>query len=221
MRRVLLRGGRAQGKAIARWQVSACYTSSMSASGQPLYFTDLSNHFLVAMPSMTDPNFAGTVVYIAEHSSRGALGIVVNRPLEIDLANLFERLSLKLDDPRYASRPVFSGGPVQNDRGFVLHSPAGDFSSSMRVADDMALTSSKDVLEAVAKGEGPPRLLMALGYAGWGEGQLEQEIAANAWLTVPASPELLFEVPAEARFMHAFGLLGIHPAFLSSAAGHA
>jgi putative transcriptional regulator len=146
---------------------------------------------------------------------------VVNRPLEIALANLFERLSLKLDDPRYASRPVFSGGPVQNDRGFVLHSPAGDFSSSMRVADDMALTSSKDVLEAVAKGEGPPRLLMALGYAGWGEGQLEQEIAANAWLTVPASLELLFEVPAEARFMHAFGLLGIHPAFLSSAAGHA
>jgi putative transcriptional regulator len=193
----------------------------MSASGQPLYFTDFSNHFLVAMPAMTDPNFAGTVVYIAEHSSRGALGIVVNRPLEIDLANLFERLSLKLDDPRFASRPVFSGGPVQNDRGFVLHSPAGDFSSSMRVADDMALTSSKDVLEAVAKGEGPPRLLMALGYAGWGEGQLEQEIAANAWLTVPASLELLFEVPAEARFMHAFGLLGIHPAFLSSAAGHA
>jgi putative transcriptional regulator len=193
----------------------------MSASGQPLYFTDLSNHFLVAMPAMTDPNFAGTVVYVAEHSSRGALGIVVNRPLEIDLANLFERLSLKLDDPRFASRPVFSGGPVQNDRGFVLHSPAGDFSSSMRVADDMALTSSKDVLEAVAKGEGPPRLLMALGYAGWGEGQLEQEIAANAWLTVPASLELLFEVPAEARFMHAFGLLGIHPAFLSSAAGHA
>jgi putative transcriptional regulator len=213
--------GWAQGKSIARRQVSACYTQVMSASGQPLYFTDFSNHFLVAMPAMTDPNFAGTVVYIAEHSSRGALGIVVNRPLEIDLANLFERLSLKLDDPRFASRPVFSGGPVQNDRGFVLHSPAGDFSSSMRVADDMALTSSKDVLEAVAKGEGPPRLLMALGYAGWGEGQLEQEIAANAWLTVPASLELLFEVPAEARFMHAFGLLGIHPAFLSSAAGHA
>jgi len=193
----------------------------MSASQQPVYFTELSNHFLVAMPAMTDPNFSGTVVYLAEHSAKGALGIVVNRPLEIDLANLFERISLRLDDPRYASRPVFSGGPVQNDRGFVLHSPVGEFSSSIRVAEDIALTSSKDVLEAVAKGEGPSRLLMALGYAGWGEGQLEEEIAANAWLTVPASPALIFDVPAEERFLHAFGLLGIHPAFLSSAAGHA
>ena len=113
----------------------------MSASQQPVYFTELSNHFLVAMPAMTDPNFSGTVVYLAEHSAKGALGIVVNRPLEIDLANLFERISLKLDDPRYASRPVFSGGPVQNDRGFVLHSPVGEFSSSIRVAEDIARTS--------------------------------------------------------------------------------
>jgi len=196
----------------------------MTASQHPEYpehFTDLSNHFLVAMPAMADPNFSGTVIYLAEHSPKGALGIVVNRPLEIDLANLFERISLKLNDTRFASQPVFAGGPVQNDRGFVLHSPAGSFSSSIHVGSDIALTSSKDVLEAVAEGNGPRRLLMALGYAGWGEGQLEEEIAANAWLTVPAAASLMFEVPVEERFHHAFGLLGIHPMFLSPAAGHA
>jgi len=187
----------------------------------PEHFTDLSNHFLVAMPAMADPNFSGTVIYLAEHSPKGALGIVVNRPLEIDLANLFERISLKLDDTRFASQPVFAGGPVQNDRGFVLHSPAGSFNSSIHVGSDIALTSSKDVLEAVAEGKGPRRLLMALGYAGWGEGQLEEELAANAWLTVPATASLMFDVPVEERFHHAFGLLGIHPMFLSPAAGHA
>ncbi|MFY7986494.1 MAG: YqgE/AlgH family protein [Burkholderiaceae bacterium] len=187
----------------------------------PEHFTDLSNHFLVAMPAMADPNFSGTVIYLAEHSPKGALGIVVNRPLEIDLANLFERISLKLDDTSFASQPVFAGGPVQNDRGFVLHSPAGSFNSSIHVGSDIALTSSKDVLEAVAEGKGPRRLLMALGYAGWGEGQLEEELAANAWLTVPATASLMFDVPVEERFHHAFGLLGIHPMFLSPAAGHA
>ena len=187
----------------------------------PEHFTDLSNHFLVAMPAMADPNFSGTVIYLAEHSPKGALGIVVNRPLEIDLANLCERISLKLDDTRFASQPVFAGGPVQNDRGFVLHSPAGSFNSSIHVGSDIALTSSKDVLEAVAEGKGPRRLLMALGYAGWGEGQLEEELAANAWLTVPATASLMFDVPVEERFHHAFGLLGIHPMFLSPAAGHA
>ncbi|NCV06266.1 MAG: YqgE/AlgH family protein [Betaproteobacteria bacterium] len=185
------------------------------------HFTDLSNHFLVAMPAMADPNFSGTVVYLAEHSPKGALGIVVNRVLDIDLGNLFERISLKLDDADFASQPVFAGGPVQNDRGFVLHSPAGAFNSSIHIGSDIALTSSKDVLEALAEGKGPRRLLMALGYAGWGEGQLEEEIAANAWLTVPARAELMFDVPVEQRFHEAFGLLGIHPVFLSSAAGHA
>ena len=196
----------------------------MTASQHPEHpanFTDFSNHFLVAMPAMADPNFSGTVVYLAEHSPKGALGIVVNRPLEIDLGNLFERISLKLQDESFATKPVFSGGPVQNDRGFVLHSPAGEFNSSIHVGPDIALTSSKDVLEAVAEGRGPERLLMALGYAGWVEGQLEEEIAANAWLTVPASPSLMFDVPVEQRFHQAFGLLGIHPMFLSSAVGHA
>lgn len=196
----------------------------MTASQHPEHsghFTDLSNHFLVAMPAMADPNFSGTVVYLAEHSPKGALGIVVNRPLEIDLGNLFERISLNLKDASVATQPVFAGGPVQNDRGFVLHSPVGAFNSSIHVGADIALTSSKDVLEAVAEGQGPRQLLMALGYAGWGEGQLEEELVANAWLTVPACAELIFDVPVEQRFHHAFGLLGIHPMFLSSAAGHA
>lgn len=183
--------------------------------------SDLTHHFLVAMPGMGDPNFGGSVVYIAEHSAKGALGLVINRPMDIDLHTLFERIDLKLDGGEFAESPVFYGGPVQTDRGFVLHQPVGDWNSTVTIGSEVGLTSSKDVLEAVAAGQGPERLLVTLGYSGWGPGQLEEEIARNAWLTTPADVQLLFDAPAEQRLTRAFGLLGIDPAFLSSAAGHA
>ncbi len=185
------------------------------------FVTDLTNQFLIAMPDMADPNFGGTVVFVAEHSAKGALGLVINRPMEIDLATLFERIDLKLEIAPLASSPVFYGGPVQMDRGFVLHEPVGAWNSTVTVGGELGLTSSKDVLEAVATGGGPRRMLVTLGYAGWGPGQLEDEISRNAWLTVPADAGLIFDTPAEQRFAAAFRLLGIDPAFLATSAGHA
>ncbi len=193
------------------------YNEAMSAEQA----IDLTNQFLIAMPDMADPNFGGAVVFVAEHSSRGALGLVINRPMELDLATLFERIDLVLGIAPLASAPVFYGGPVQMDRGFVLHQPVGEWNSTVAVGGELGLTSSKDVLEAVAGGGGPKRILVTLGYAGWGPGQLEDEISRNAWLTVPASPDLIFDTPVEQRFQAAFRLLGIDPAFLASTAGHA
>lgn len=183
--------------------------------------TNLTNHFLLAMPNMADPNFGGAVVFIAEHSAKGALGLVINRPMELDLQSLFERIDLKLEIAPLAASPVYFGGPVQTDRGFVLHEPLGTWNSTVSVGASLGLTSSKDVLEAVALGTGPQRMLVTLGYAGWGPGQLEDEIARNAWLTVEADPDVIFETPVAQRLARAYGLLGIDPAFLSSAAGHA
>jgi putative transcriptional regulator len=183
--------------------------------------SNLTNHFLVAMPGMGDSNFDGSVVFVAEHGPTGALGLVINRPMEIDLGTLFERIDLKLDSERLSRSPVYYGGPVQTDRGFVLHRPQGTWGSTVSIGDDVGLTSSKDVLEAVAAGNGPENLLVTLGYSGWGPGQLEDEIARNAWLTTPADVAVIFDAPAEQRLNRAFGLLGIDPVFLSSAAGHA
>jgi putative transcriptional regulator len=183
--------------------------------------TNLTNHFLLAMPNMADPNFGGAVVFIAEHSAKGALGLVINRPMELDLQSLFERIDLRLEVAPLRGSPVFFGGPVQTDRGFVLHEPLGTWNSTVSIGDSLGLTSSKDVLEAVAAGEGPARLLVTLGYAGWGPGQLEDEIGRNAWLTVEADPAVIFDTPVAERLNRAFGLLGIDPAFLSSSAGHA
>ncbi len=188
---------------------------------QPEQASNLKNHFLVAMPGLADPNFGGSVIYIADHSDKGALGLLINRPTELDLAALLQRIDLSLQDAALGEAPVFFGGPVQTDRGFVLHRPVGSWSSSLQVTEDVALTSSKDVLEAVAAGHGPRELLVTLGYSGWGPGQLEEEIARNAWLTAPADAVLLFEVPVSERLSRAFGLLGIDPAFLSSEVGHA
>ena len=183
--------------------------------------TNLTNHFLLAMPGMADTNFGGAVVFLAEHSAKGALGLVINRPMELDLKSLFERIDLTLDIAPLSTSAVFYGGPVQTDRGFVLHQPLGAWSSTVTVHGSLGLTSSKDVLEAVAQGTGPERLLVTLGYAGWGPGQLEDEIARNAWLTVEADPDVIFATPVQDRLSRAYGLLGINPAFLSSAAGHA
>ncbi|MBW7925028.1 MAG: YqgE/AlgH family protein [Burkholderiaceae bacterium] len=182
---------------------------------------DFTNQFLIAMPSLSDSNFGGAVVFIAEHSPKGALGLVINRPMQIDLATLFERIDLKLEIAPLASAPVLFGGPVQMDRGFVLHEPVGEWNSTVTVGDGLGLTSSKDVLEAVAEGTGPQRMIVTLGYAGWGPGQLEEEIGRNSWLSVPATSELIFDTPIEERLPGAYRLLGIDPAFLSMSAGHA
>ena len=181
---------------------------------------DLSNQFLMAMPGMVDGEFAGTVIYLCEHSPKGALGLVINRPTDLSVAGLLEKIDLKLEIALPQNAAVYFGGPVHTDRGFVLHSPAGSFSSSIQLGQ-LALTTSRDVLQAVAQGSGPERLLVTLGYSGWGAGQLESEIAQNVWLTVPASAEVIFATPPEDRYAAALKLLGIDPVMLSGVAGHA
>ena len=160
---------------------------------------NLTDHFLIAMPAMADPNFTRTLTYIAEHNENGAMGIIVNRPTDMRLATLFERIDIPFEQPDFADLPVYFGGPVQSDRGFVLHRPAGDWHSTLRVSDSVALTSSRDVLQAIgAQGE-PREVLVTLGYAGWAAGQLEQELMDNAWLTVPADMSIVFDLPPEER----------------------
>ena len=182
---------------------------------------NLTHHFLIAMPAMMDPHFANSLTYVCEHSKDGALGIVVNKPIDMTLSTLFEQIDIPLDDAGLQESPVHFGGPVQVDRGFVLHRPLGNWQSTLAISDELGLTTSKDVLEAVGRGEGPKELLVSLGYAGWSAGQLEQELAQNAWLTVQAKAEVIFELPAEDRLPAAMGLLGIDFASLSEQAGHA
>ena len=182
---------------------------------------NLTHHFLIAMPSMGDPYFAKTLTYICEHNDQGALGLVVNRPIDMTLQALFERLSLTLRDANRRDAPIYFGGPVQTDRGFVLHAPAGNWQSTLRVRDAIGLTTSKDILEAVGRGEGPARMLVTLGYAGWSPGQLEHELSQNAWLTVEARDAIIFDTPAEERLPAAMELLGLDYARLQDAAGHA
>jgi len=183
--------------------------------------TFLNNQFLIAMPGMDDPNFAQTVTLVCEHSERGALGIIINRPLTMDLGEVFEQLGLDASQSHVSRQNVLLGGPVQTDRGFVLHSPGAGFESTLPVSDKLHLTTSRDILDALASGQGPERAIVALGYAGWEAGQLEDEMARNAWLTVPVDENLLFDVPAEDRWQAAGRLLGINLLHLSSDAGHA
>ncbi len=187
---------------------------------------NLTNQFLIAMPGMADDQFAGAVVYLCEHSDKGALGLVINRPIDIKLKNLFERVDLSLDREDLADEPVYFGGPVQTERGFVLHEPLGMtdgdvYSSTLNIPGGLVMTTSRDVLEALSHGAGPRRVLITLGYSGWGAGQLEDELARNGWLTVAADPGIIFETPVEARYERALGLLGIDRLMLSSDAGHA
>ncbi len=183
--------------------------------------TYLTGHLLIAMPAMTDPNFTRTVTYICEHNDEGALGIVINRPLQMDLGEVFQQLSLEPADAGLSKQLVLRGGPVQTERGFVLHEPSRPWDSTVEVSDTVHLTTSQDILAAMAEGTGPKRALMALGYAGWGAGQLEMEMSANAWLSVPANPAIVFDTPFEARWAAAAGLLGINLATISPEAGHA
>jgi putative transcriptional regulator len=186
--------------------------------GRTANFTD---HFLIAMPNMADPNFAHTLTYVCEHSDEGALGIVVNRPIDMTLSALCEQIDVILSDAQLRSTPVYFGGPVQVDRGFVLHRPRGAWQSTLAIGEDLGLTTSKDVLEALGRGQGPRDVVVSLGYAGWSAGQLEQEIAQNAWLTVEADRGVLFDTPAEARLPAAMKLLGIDFTRLSDDVGHA
>jgi putative transcriptional regulator len=186
---------------------------------------NLSNQFLIAMPGMSDNNFSGSVIYLCEHSDKGALGLVINKPIDIKLRNLFERVDLTLDREDLVEEPVFFGGPVQTERGFVLHDPIDDhtthYSSTLAVPGGLEMTTSKDVLEALSAGSGPRRVLVTLGYAGWGAGQLEDELSRNGWLNVAADPGVIFDTPVEDRYERALGLLGISRAMLSQDAGHA
>ena len=203
----------------AKAKASASQSTAPSTDAHPPL--DLTDHLLLAMPLMTDPNFSGTVVYIVEHGDKGAMGLVINRTLELTVSDLFERIDLKCEQEPLANQPVLLGGPVHNDRGFVLHRPIGNWSSSIQINDAVALTSSRDVLESVAKGAGPQDVIVALGYAGWGAGQIEAEIAQNAWLTVRASDALIFDVAPKDRHAMAFRLLGVDPLLMSGTAGHA
>jgi putative transcriptional regulator len=199
------------------------FVPSAASEDQPKL--DLSDHFLIAMPSMSDPVFGGTVVYVCEHHIGGALGVIINKPTEMTMDVLFSRLDLKLEinlnDEILPDAPVMFGGPVQLERGFVLHAPQTTYSSSLKISEELALTTSRDVLDAVANGRGPSRYMVTLGCAGWSAGQLEAEIVNNGWLTVRADPAILFNTPVEQRFTAAMRLLGISPGMLSGEAGHA
>ena len=181
---------------------------------------NLTSHFLIAMPAMSDPNFSRTLTFVCEHNERGALGIVVNRPIEVTLAALFKQVEIELPESALTTQPVFFGGPVQFDHGFVLHRPVGAWKSTLPVGE-IGLTTSRDILEAMANGQGPRQQLVALGYAGWAPGQLEDEILRNGWLTVKARTDLIFDLPPEARYDAAMSMLGVNAANLSEEAGHA
>jgi len=190
--------------------------TSTTGSANPL-----ANQFLVAMPGLDDPNFSRSVTYICEHNEDGAMGIVVNRPIDMDLGEVFRQLDVSTGDREIARQPVYIGGPVLPDRGFIVHRPLGEWESSLQVTPNIAVTTSRDILNAIAHGYGPHDCLFALGYAGWTAGQLEAEMADNAWLSVPADEHVLFELPASARWRAAAELIGIDPALLSGDADHA
>lgn len=185
------------------------------------YEGSLNNQLLIAMPGMDDPNFSTTVTLICEHNAEGALGIIINRPLGLNLGGLFEQLDVSDPDRAIVARPVLDGGPIAKERGFVLHDPGQTFESSVPVSPDIQLTLSRDVLDAMAAGDGPEKSLVALGYAGWDAGQLEAEMLDNTWLSVAATPDIIFDVPFEDRWQSAASALGIDLSRLSPDAGHA
>jgi len=208
----------------------------------PTDSVNLTNHFLIAMPSLRDATFAHSVVYLCEHGARGALGLMINKPSDMDMQGLFQRVDLSLGRPDLTRQPVFHGGPVQTERGFVLHEvmhtevlqsthPASavvdmeddptPYACTLAIPGGLEMTTSRVVLEALSQGAGPRRVLVTLGYAAWEGGQLESELAANTWLTAPADPDVIFDAPVAERYDRALGLLGVHAAMLSRETGHA
>jgi putative transcriptional regulator len=191
---------------------------------------NLTNHFLIAMPGLADETFAKSVVYLCEHSERGALGLMINKPTDIKLQGLFDKVELPLGRADLRDAPVFHGGPVQTERGFVLHEalqeetaekPEPVYASTMMIPGGLEMTTSRDVLEALSTGAGPSRVLVSLGYSAWGQGQLESEIGENSWLIVHADPIVIFETPVAQRYDKALSLLGLQAWMLSPDAGHA
>ena len=199
----------------------------MSFDSAPI---NLTHHFLIAMPGLEDESFARSVVYLCEHSERGALGFIITKPTDITLKGLFDKVDLSLRREDLTKEPVFQGGPVQTERGFVLHEPMlmdkgetdeSAYASTMTIPGGLEMTTSKDVLEALSTGAGPRRVLITLGYSSWGEGQLESELAENAWLTVAADLSVIFDTPVPERYDRALSLLGLQAWMLSPEAGHA
>ena len=183
--------------------------------------SDLTHHFLIAMPGLEDPFFERTVTYLCQHTREGALGVIINRPTETTLAEVLQELGIPILQDRRLDQPVYYGGPVQPDRGFVLHSPECSWNSTLNIRDQLCVTTSRDVLEALGRGEGPRHALLALGYAGWGSGQLEAEIARNAWLNAEAQAHVIFKHAAEDRWEASAKLVGIDLSRMSFKAGHA
>jgi putative transcriptional regulator len=183
--------------------------------------TSLANHLLIAMPALADPNFARSVTFICEHSAEGAMGIVINRLTDIRLRDILEQLGIDTAQGRHNDLPVYLGGPVQTSRGFVIHEPLGHWEATLAVTDQLGISTSRDILEAIAANRGPERFLIALGYAGWAPGQLEREITENSWLHCPADRAILFDMAIENRWRAATEHAGVNPALLSGEAGHA
>ncbi len=182
----------------------------------------LGNHFLIAVPGMSDPNFHRSVTLVCQHTAEGAMGLMLNRLSEYRLGDVLDQMSIATDIETLAAAPVLLGGPVQPERGFVIHEPSGDeWDSTFHLSDELSLTTSRDILAAMARGEGPKRALVALGYAGWGEGQLEAELQDNAWLAVGADRAILFDTPLEQRWSSAARLMGVDVTLLTDYAGHA
>ena len=181
----------------------------------------LTNQLLIAMPMMGDPNFAQTVALICEHNADGALGLILNKPLPMRMSEIFEQLEIELPQGELSERQVLRGGPMQTDRGFVVHRAGGEWDSTLKVSDTIHVTTSRDILAAMARGEGPAEAVVALGYAGWDQGQLEDEIRANAWLSAPVDSGIIFDVPFESRWHAAARLLGVELSRISTISGNA
>lgn len=182
---------------------------------------NLTNQFLVAMPGMADPTFARTVTYLCQHGPEGALGIIINRPSELTLGEVMEQMNIETNQPAIEQMQVYFGGPVHRERGFVLHEPGRQWDSTMQVSESVSLTTSRDILEAIGSGQGPAKVLVALGYAGWGKGQLEREILLNAWLNVPSDVSIMFDAPPRQRWKAAAESVGVDISLLTSSFGHA
>jgi putative transcriptional regulator len=187
----------------------------------PMSAVNLTNHFLIAMPSLQGSVFSRTLTYVCRHDENGAFGLVINRPSNINLQGLLEQVKVTLDQEELGQIPVYLGGPVQTDRGFVLHSPVGQWRSTLKVTNEVGLTTSLDILEEVAQGNLPQQMLITLGYAGWSAGQLEEEIKQNSWLTVEANPEIIFNRPPAQRLEAAMSSLGVGLFQISDDVGHA
>jgi len=181
---------------------------------------DLTDHFLIAMPTLGDPNFHQTVTYICSHTEEGAMGIVINRPINVNLGEIFEHMDIQVIDESASHARVFEGGPVQRERGFVIHQPVGEWDAMLPINSHLGITTSRDIIVAIAEGKGPLNFIVALGYAGWSAGQLEYEMAENAWLSTPADMHIIFNVPYEKRWNAAAKKIGVDLTLISSDVGH-